>query len=54
MAIPLVQLGAGPLPLTTPLNSTITRGRLFGALIVGFWTPIAGAVTALSERIRIP
>jgi putative oxidoreductase len=51
MAIPLVQLGAGPLPLTAPSNVIL---QLLAAvcsalLIVGFWTPIAGAVMALSE-----
>ena len=51
MAIPLVQFGAGPLPLTAPLNEIL---QLLAAvcsalLIVGLWTPVAGALMAFSE-----
>jgi putative oxidoreductase len=51
MAIPLVQLGAGPLPLTAPLNVILQLlvAVCSALLIVGFWTPIAGAIMALSE-----
>jgi putative oxidoreductase len=51
MAIPLVQITAGPLPLSLPLSVTL---QLLAAvcsalLIVGLWTPIAGVMMALSE-----
>jgi putative oxidoreductase len=51
MAVPLVQFGAGPLPLTAPSSVIL---QLLAAvcsalLIVGFWTPVAGALMALSE-----
>jgi putative oxidoreductase len=51
MAVPLVQFGAGPLPLTAPSSVIL---QLLAAvcsalLIVGLWTPVAGALMALSE-----
>jgi len=51
MAIPLVQITAGPLPLNLPVSGTL---QLLAAvcsalLIVGLWTPIAGAFMALCE-----
>jgi putative oxidoreductase len=50
-AIPLVQLVAGPLPLTAPLfaNSQLLAAICSALLIVGLWTPIAGVVMALAE-----
>lgn len=50
-AIPLVQLAAGPLPLTVPLSLIL---QLLAAvcsalLILGLWTPIAGVMMAFFE-----
>ena len=51
MAVPLVQFGAGPLLPTAPSSVILhlLAAVCSALLIVGLWTPVAGALMALSE-----
>lgn len=51
MAVPLVQFAAGPQPLTAPSSAILhlLAAVCSALLMVGLWTPVAGALMALSE-----
>ena len=51
MAIPLVQISAGPFVSVEPLSLSLQllTAACSALLIIGLWTPIAGAFMALCE-----